>query len=91
MKKAEQMELAVQQWKDSGLTQKAFCEKIGIKRTTFATWLGRSRENGKTGFITIAPERKPVLEAIEIIYPNGVRIKTTSCQKQILADLIRLY
>jgi predicted DNA-binding protein (UPF0251 family) len=57
MKKAEQMHLTVQHWKESGLTQKAYCEKIGIKRTTFANWVNRSKEKPDNGFINCSDKK----------------------------------
>ncbi len=85
------MRLSVQQWKESGLTQKAYCEKIGIKRTTFANWVGRSKEKPANGFITITPPIEPISDSIEIIYPNGVRLKTTSFPIHILSELIHTW
>ncbi len=91
MKKAEQIHILVQQWKESGLTQKVYCEKIGIKRTTFANWVKRSKEKTDQGFIAISPAVDPVSERIEIIYPNGVRLKTSFPHLQALLELIRFY
>jgi transposase-like protein len=91
MKKAEQMRQAVQQWKESGLTQKAYCEKIGVKRTTFANWVGRSKEKAAGGFIAVTPQVKPVSESIELIYPNGVRLKINATHISVLSDLIRIF
>jgi DNA-binding XRE family transcriptional regulator len=87
MKRAEQLH-HVQQWKESGLTQRTYCEKIGVKRTTFANWVARSREETTNGFLAIAPLVEPISESIEIIYPNGVRLKTTSSSIAILSELI---
>jgi hypothetical protein len=91
MKKAEEMRIAVQQWKESGLTQKVYCDKIGVKRTTFANWVKRSKEKPEHRFIVIPPPIEPASEAIEIIYPNGVRLRAGSSELQILSELIRIY
>ena len=91
MKKAEQMHLVVQQWKESGLTQKVYCEMIGVKRTTFANWVKRSKGQPGKGFIAITPPTEPVSESIEIIYPNGVRLKFSISQLHVLSELIRFY
>ncbi len=85
------MRLAVQQWKESGLTQKAYCEKIGVKRTTFANWVGRITEKKQTGFVAIAPTIGSSPQNIELIYPNGVRLTTTTCDRHILYHLIRCW
>lgn len=91
MKKAEQMRQLVQQWKESGLTQKAFCEKIGIKRTTFANWVNRSKETPRGGFVALTPVIKPESERIEVIYPNGVRLKISATDIPVLSKLIQLF
>ncbi len=85
------MHVMVQQWKESGLTQSVFCEKIGIKRTTFANWVKRSKEKTGERFVAITPPTRPVLESIELIYPNGVRLKTSTTHIPILSELIRIF
>ena len=90
MKRSEQ-EAHVQQWKESGLTQKSYCEKLGVKRTTFANWASRNKEKPKTGFIAISPVVAADLNGIELIYPNGVHLKTSSATIELLSELIRCY
>lgn len=85
------MRIAVQQWKESGLTQKVYCQNIGVKRSTFANWVKRSNEKSVSGFIAIAPVLEPVPESVELIYPNGVRLKARLSDIQALATLIRIY
>ena len=85
------MRQLVEQWKESGLTQKVFCEKIGIKRTTFANWVKRSKEKPGQGFAAITPPIKPASESIELIYPNGVRLKASITDIPALATLIRIF
>lgn len=84
------MRQLVEQWKESGLTQKVFCEKIGIKRTTFANWVKRGKEKTGQGFVAITPPIKPVSESIEVIYPNGIRLKINASHIPVLSELIRL-
>lgn len=88
MKKAEERHLAVQQWKESGLTQKVYCERIGVKRTTFANWVGRIKKKEQTRFIAITPALELASSSIELIYPNGVRLTTGTCDRHILHELI---
>ena len=91
MKKAEQM-ISVQQWKESGLTQQVFCETIGVKRTTFANWVKRSKEkNPQGGFLALRPPIEPGSAAFEIIFPNGVRLKAHPVHLHLLSELIRAY
>lgn len=85
------MRHAIEQWKESGLTQKAYCEKIGVKRTTFANWVGRSKEKPAPGFIAVTPPIKTVSESIEVIYPNGVRLKASTTHISVVSELIRIF
>lgn len=85
------MRQAVQQWKESGLTQKAYCQTIGVRRTTFANWVRRNKEVDRGGFVKIVPKEEPGAQAVEVIYPNGVCIKTACCQVDFLSRLIHLY
>ena len=85
------MHLAVQQWKESGLTQQAYCEQVGLKRSTFANWVRHSKESPENGFISLTPPMEPGSAALEIIYPNGVRLKVHSSHLRILPELIRSY
>lgn len=91
MRKAEEMRHLVQQWQESGLTQKVYCEKIGIKRTTFANWVKRSKEKPGQGFVAVTPPCQAVSEGIEIIYPNGVRLKVSPAHLPVLSELIRVF
>jgi len=90
MKKAEEIE-SVQQWQSSGQTQKAYCQTIGIKRSTFANWVARSKEKPKSGFLAITPPTQPVPENIELVYPNGVRLKTTASAIHLFSELIQAW
>lgn len=85
------MRQLVQQWKESELTQKVFCEKIGVKRTTFANWVKRSKVKPGQGFVAIVPPIKPISESIEVIYPNGVRLKICASDIPVLSELIRIF
>jgi len=88
--KRERMLSMIADWQQSGKSKKAYCTENGIKEATFYYWFSRSKENDTTGgnFITIdnAPRRNDV----EIIYPNGVRIKVEN-DLALVSQLIRLY
>jgi len=91
MKTREEKILAVEAWRASGLTQQDYCKTLGVKRTTFANWVGRNKREKGSGFVTIV---SPVMVApsfIEVIYPNGVAIKASSGDLDMLSRLIRLY
>lgn len=45
--KAAERERLIAAYESSGLTQKAFCEREGINRHTFISWLGKKRAAGE--------------------------------------------
>lgn len=92
-KRAEALSV-IDLWRESGLSQNAFCRKEGIHRSTFQHWRRRyddsynykgknktySTHKSKESFITVKVD-SPVLENtydLEIIYTNDVRIKCPS-------------
>lgn len=80
----------ISEWQRSGKSKKTYCLENGINEATFYYWFSRSKENGSaTGsFITIGKSDRD--SAIEVIYPNGVRIKVDT-DLGLLSRLIRLY
>ena len=89
MKKAEQIQQAVEGWKASGLTQQVYCRQIGVKRSTFANWVKRSKEKTFEGFKLLSPCLKEPEENLELIYPNGVRLRVSLSGLRLLPELIR--
>jgi hypothetical protein len=68
----------------SGLTQRAFCEREGVKYHTLVTWLVRRRrerptpreEEATPGTVRFAQVRLPRIGgALEIALPNGIVIR----------------
>lgn len=90
MEKTERMLALVKQWRSSGMSQKEFCLEAGIKLGTFSYWVSRSKESEK-GFVPLVPEKNTSTKEIELIYPNGVKLKIASGDLKTLAQLIRLY
>lgn len=77
MKKSERID-HINYWRQSGQTKKAYSELAGIKYATFISWF-KNKEQGKseTGNfvkITKAAERSE----LEIVFPNGIRLFSTS-------------
>ncbi len=72
------MYLAIELWQESGLNQRAFCEKEKISYQVFGYWLKKFRQEkapgaGKPGgFLGLKVEGAPATENISIRYPNGV-------------------
>ncbi|RKO69767.1 IS66 family insertion sequence hypothetical protein [Sphingobacterium puteale] len=77
-------------WQQSGKSKKAYCAENGINEATFYYWFSRSKENdtSRGSFITI--DKAARRNDIEVIYPNGVRIKIEN-DLALLSQLIRLY
>lgn len=77
-------------WQQSGKSKKAYCAEKGITETTFYYWFSRSKENDSSigSFITIGKSGRT--SEVEVIYPNGVRIKADT-DLGLLSRLIRLY
>ena len=89
--KRERMLSMIADWQQSGKSKKAYCIENGINEATFYYWFSRSKENhtGSPGsFITI--DKAPGKNDLEIIYPNGVRIKAEN-DLALVSQLIRLY
>lgn len=84
-------QVQVLRWRESGLSQKAFCHQSGIKLGTFAYWVAKSKEEKKHGFIPLVSERSNRSVEYEVIYPNGVKVKINSFDLKTLSGLIHLY
>ena len=45
------------EYRESGLTQKDFCERRGVSRSTLSTWLKKERQQSETqALVQIAPQ-----------------------------------
>jgi len=93
MRKAEEMFALVKEWKQSGQSQKVFCQEHEIKQGTFAYWLRKKKQHEAStgGFLPVRvrpdSERKPV----ELIFPNGVRLQMEQADPGWIAALVRLW
>jgi len=90
----EEIQMVISLWRESGLSQGAFCRREGIARSTFQSWRRRYDSTYETveqkvhvaskttnqSFISLEMQGSVVSssEDLEIIYPNGVRIKCKS-------------
>jgi hypothetical protein len=65
-------------YRQSGLGMKEFCEQEGLTLRTFENWYRRVRrsEMGKGRFVAVsAPSGAASPWAVEIEFPNGVRLR----------------
>lgn len=81
----------IEEWENSNESREAFCHRHNLQLSTFSYWRSRyikSKVRPATSFVELQPN---LGEDLEIIYPNGVKIRLTgnSPLSQIQA-LIRL-
>jgi len=75
MKKSERLN-HISYWQQSGQSKKAYCELAGIKYATFISWF-KNQEGGQAGrFVKI--EKAEQRSELEIVFPNGIRLYSTS-------------
>jgi len=92
MDQRTRMKAEVERWRQSGLSQRAFAEELGMKLATFSYWVSRTKEaEKKRGFIPLLPGQNFSTSEMEITYPNGVRLKVGGSDLKILSQLIHLY
>lgn len=95
MDKREEMALLMEEFARSGQSQKEFSASRCIALPTFNYWFRKLRkENGEApGFVRVetgaAPS--PAGGQLELVYPNGVKLKTASSDLSLIAGLVRLY
>ena len=68
----EQMQIAIMEWQQSGLSKKAFCRERNITNQTFHYWCKRL-EKSNAGFTQINVANRSS-SGSEIIFPSGVRL-----------------
>jgi len=75
-----QMFEMIEQWKQSGLSQKVFCEQQPIDFHKFSYWYKCYRRqhdtpvNSKSGFVKLKIEKPTAAASIEIHFPHGVQL-----------------
>lgn len=72
----KEMEAVIASYRSSGLTQRAFCEREGIKLPTFSYWFRRvGQDNPASGsFVEVSPVAASA-EELEVVFPNGVIVR----------------
>lgn len=93
MDRKEYMLSQVESWRQSGTTQRAFCDKAGIKLATFSYWIKRSKKQDDLtdGFITLPNPSSTLRNQYEILYPNGVILKIQNPDLKEIFSLVNLY
>jgi len=67
------MQQAINEWRQSGLSKKAFCNQRNITEQTFYYWVKRVGEERVAGFTQVHVERLPS-SVNEVIFPSGTRM-----------------
>jgi hypothetical protein len=74
----ERMFELIEQWQQSGLSQKAFCEQHSTRYYVFHYWYKRYRQNKEEGnnssFVKLQIAKPAGTSSVEIIYPGGIRL-----------------
>lgn len=74
----QQMFDLIEQWKQSSLSQKSFCEEHSLRYHTFYYWLKCYRrqhaDNNNNSFVKLNIDAPSSSYAAEIYFPNGVRV-----------------
>jgi hypothetical protein len=81
-------------WKQSGLTQVAYCASHGLRIKSFGRWRNKTREAAQAGnsLLTLIPLSVAASVsngAVQIHSPGGWRIELPSASTAMLADLLR--
>jgi transposase-like protein len=81
----------IAQYRDSGLTQRAFAQREGIKFCTFTAWVQGRRFAGKPGrkvrFAEVPMMTPPAMIGLAVQLPDGVVVRGTSARE--VAELVR--
>lgn len=76
------------QYRESGLTQKAFAEREGIKFSTFTSWVQGRRHASKPGRkVRFAQLPMMATAGLAVQLPDGVIVRGTSASE--VAELVR--
>jgi hypothetical protein len=76
----QQMFQLIEQWKESGLSQNAFCEQQSMPFHKFYYWYkcyrGEHdiRQDNTPGFVKLKIEKPVVASSVEVHFPGGVRV-----------------
>lgn len=95
MDKRKEMALLMEEFANSGQSQKEFSAARGMAFHTFNYWFRKLKKEKEesAGFVRV--ETGTVLsgaaEQLEVVYPNGVKVRTCSTDLSLLSRLIRLY
>lgn len=89
----------IEAWKNSGQSQKIYCEQAGLAYTTFQYWAKKYREELSETEITDMPGFIPVkvrpdsekgqtgiTNQLHFLFPNGIQVK---CSESVHPEVLR--
>lgn len=82
--RGEEREALIAAYERSGMTQKAFAAREGVKFCTFTAWLSRRRrvaQPPKTAFAEVSVPIGTVTGLVEVVLPDGVVIRGGDAQR----------
>lgn len=93
MSKEQEMFALIDEFENSSLNAKVFCKTKNLVPSTFYYWKKKKarKESPRTsGFIAISP--KPGADGpLELIYPNGIRLRLEASQLGLISKLLKIY
>lgn len=93
MSYSEQMYKVVEDYQNSGKTQKEYSQIAGIGKSKLNYWVRKWQSlqtHPVNGFIKIETATTSE-ESFEITYPNGVKVRADKADLAMISQLIRLY
>ncbi|APS40260.1 hypothetical protein [Salegentibacter sp. T436] len=92
MSKQEEMNTLVNEYRNSGLSAKAFSKEKGIRPSTFCYWIRKKKDEDQPGgFVEVTRGLNWSSGELELIYPNGVKLQMNAADLGLIARLVKLY
>lgn len=92
MDKQQQMEVLIEQYKQSGISIKEFCKQKQVSYHTFQYWRYRKKreEQSQAAFTPILANTPHFSGRVVISYPNGVSVSLDAFDPNQILQLLRL-
>jgi hypothetical protein len=91
MSRAQEMFSLIADFESSPLNGQDFCKSKNLARSIFYYWKKKkAQQSANTGFVEVRPSPSSNKD-LELIYPNGIRIKLEASDMALISKLIRLF
>lgn len=91
MSRQEEMFRLVEEYRNSGLSAKAFASKSNISNSTFGYWVRKKKSlEQNSGFVEIKPGKTSGAMEVELIFPNGVQLRMNGGDAALIAKLVQM-